>query len=181
MKKYIILTAMVAMLFGTIGSINAQDNNNGDARRQEMQTRQIERLVKDLKLEGEKKSQFEEIYKRYFEELAATRTQQTRENERDQKELTDEEATAKLNEVFARQAEQIQQQQLRLDIQKKYCAELSSILTPQQLLQVFRQQGERFGNRQGSRPQGGRGGFGGGPRGGFGGPAGGFGGPGGDF
>jgi Spy/CpxP family protein refolding chaperone len=181
MKKYIILTALVAMLFGTIGSINAQDNNNRDVRRQEMQTRQIERLVKDLKLEGEKKSQFEEIYKRYFEELAAARTQQTRENERDQKELTDEEATAKLNEVFARQAEQIQQQQLRLDIQKKYCAELSSILTPQQLLQVFRQQGERFGNRQGGRPQGGRGGFGGGPRGGFGSPAGGFGGPGGDF
>ena len=50
-------------------------------------------------------------------------------------EMTDEEATAQLTEVFARQAEQIQQSQLRLDIQKKYCAELSSVLTPQQLLQ----------------------------------------------
>lgn len=181
MKKTIFLTAMVAFLFGAISTINAQDDR--DARRQEMQTRQTERLIKDLKLDGEKKTQFETIYKRYLEELAATRPQQTRdrENERTKKDLSEEEATAKLNEIFSRQAEQVQQQQLRLDIQKKYCAELSSVLTPQQLLIVFQQQNARQGNRQGGPQQGGRGGFGGGgPRGGFGG-GGGFGGPGGDF
>ena len=169
MKKYIVLTVLAAFLFGAISTISAQNDNDRSARRQEMQTRMTERLVKDLKLEGEKKTQFETIYKRYLEELAATRNQ---------KDLTDEEATAKLNEVFAREAEQIQQQQLRLDIQKKYCAEFSSVLTPQQLLRVF-QQGNRMGNRQGGQ-QGGRGGFGGGQRGGFGG-GGGFGGPGGEF
>ena len=171
-----ILTAVVAFLLSTI-CVNAQDNRDRDSRRQEMQTRQTERLVKDLKLEGEKKTQFETIYKRYLEELAATRTEQNRERDDEKKDLTDEEATAKLNEVFARQAEQIQQQQLRLDIQKKYCAEFSAILTPQQLLRVFQQGGRQGGNRQGGR-QGNRGGFGGGPRGGFGGPGGG---PGGDF
>jgi len=173
---------MAALLFGAISTINAQNDNDRSARRQEMQTRMTERLVKDLKLEGEKKTQFEAIYKRYLEELAATRTEQNRDREADRskKDLTDEEATAKLNEVFAREAEQIQQQQLRLDIQKKYCAEFSSVLTPQQLLRVFQQQqGNRQGNRQGGQ-QGGRGGFGGGQRGGFGG-GGGFGGPGGEF
>lgn len=189
MKKNIIITAMVAFLFGAITTISAQDGNDRAARRQEMQTRMTERLVKDLKLEGEKKTQFESIYKRYLEELTATYTQPNRDQdaERTKKDLTDEEATAKLNEVFARQAEQIQQQQLRLDIQKKYCAEFSSILTPQQLLQVFQQpQGNRQGNRQGGRGNfnGPRGGFGGGGNfggGGFGGPGGGFGGPGGGF
>ena len=166
MKKQIILTALVAFLFGAISTANAQ-NDDRDARRQEMQARMTERLVRDLKLEGEKKTQFETIYKRYQDELAATRTQQNRERENDRNQnLTDEEATAKLNEVFARQAEQIQQQQLRLDIQKKYCAEFSGILTPQQLLQVF--QPMQGGQRQGGQRQGGRG-FGGGGGGGFGG------------
>ena len=121
------------------------------------------------------------IYERYLNELAATRTQQNRDRQAEQnkKDMSDAEATAKLNEQFARQAEQIQQQQLRLDIQKKYCAEFSSVLTPQQLLQVF--QPQQMFNRQGQQGgRGNRGGFGGGgPRGGFGGGGGGFGGPGG--
>ena len=171
MKKTIILTALVAFLFGSISTINAQD----DSRRQEFMARQTERLVRDLKLDGEKKTQFEAIYKRYQDELASTRQQQARQRDDDNsKNLSDEEATAKLTEIFARQAEQIQQQQRRLDIQQKYCAELSAILTPQQLLQVFQPQG-RQGGRQG---QGGRGGFGGGPRGGGFGGGGDFGGPG---
>ena len=69
MKKTIILTALVAFLFGTINTISAQD----DSRRQEFMARQTERLVKNLKLDGDKKTQFEAIYKRYQEELAATR------------------------------------------------------------------------------------------------------------
>ncbi|MCR5180612.1 MAG: hypothetical protein K6C30_05295 [Bacteroidaceae bacterium] len=167
MKK-IFLTTMIALLLGAVNTIQAQDNRSD--RRQEMQARQTERLVKELKLEGEKKTQFETIYARYQEELAATRQQQRRDDaDRSKKDLTDEEATAQLNAIFTRQAEQIQQQQLRLDIQKKYCAELSSVLTPQQLLTVFNQQGGRQGRQmQGRQMQGGArggagGGFGGGP------------------
>lgn len=182
MKRNIVLVALAALLMGAVSTVNAQEDNGRDARRQEFQARQTERLVKDLKLEGEKKTQFEAVYKRYQEELAATR-QQTRQRDEDdtKKELTDEEATAKVNEIFTRQEEQIQQQQLRLDIQKKYCAEFSTILTPQQLVRVFQQpQGNRQSGRSGFQQggRGGRGGFGGGPRGG--GFGGGFGG-GGDF
>ena len=176
MKKSIFILSLVAMTFGAIHNTNAQDRDDRSDRRAEMQARQTERLLKDLKLTDKQKPKFEEIYKRYQDELAATRKggrdQQTDTDKKD-KELTDAEATSQLNDLFTRQAEQIQQSQLRLDIQKKYCAELSSLLTPQQLLRVFRPQAAQ---RQGGGRQGGYGrrdGFGGGPRGGgFGGPGG---------
>lgn len=182
MKTNFRILAVVAMLFGFLHNTNAQDNNDRGARRQEMQARQTERLIRDLKLTDEQKGKFGPIYARYLEEMAATRTQQNRNRQNDNKDLSDEEATAQLNEQFARQAEQIQQQQLRLDIQKKYCAEFSAVLTPQQLLKVFQPQvGQQF-NRQGQQGgRGPRGGFGGGGRGGFGGPGGGGGFGGGDF
>ena len=179
MKKTLFFLAMVAMTFGTIGNTNAQDTNNRESRRAEMQARQTERLVKDLKLTDEQKPTFEATYKKYLEEMAATRTRTDRQNERSNrdKELTEEEATAQLKDLFTRQAEQIQQQQQRLDIQRKYCAELSSILTPQQLLRVFQtSQANRMAGQ--GRQGGSRGGFGGqgGPRGGGFGGQGGFGG-----
>ena len=175
MKKSIIIA--LAFIAAVCVNVNAQ-NNNRDSRRAEMQARMTERLIKDLKLTDEQKAKFEPIYANYQKELADLRQNQTREQaDQQKKELTDAEATAQLQKVFSRQAEQIQQSQLRLDIQKKYCAELSSVLTPQQLLRVFSPQMNR--GRQGNQ-QGGRGGqnFGGGRGGGFGGgpQGGGFGG-----
>ena len=194
MKKSIFILSMAAMLFGSINT-NAQDNNNRESRRAEMQTRQKERLVKDLKLTDEQRTTFEPIYENYQKELAALRPQHQQVDgetgasqqggKKEKEELTDAVATSRLQALFDRQAEQIQQSQQRLDIQKKYCAELSGVLTPQQLLRVFQPQQQRNGQRNGQRQGGPRGGFGGGqggPRGGFGGDRGGFGGgPQGDF
>lgn len=168
MKKAILMLALAAMTFANATQANAQ-NNDRDSRRAEMQARMTERLIKDMKLTDEQKAKFEPIYKNYLNELSAIRTQANRDqaSQDEKKDLTDAEASAQLQEVFTRQEEQIQQSQLRLDIQKKYCAELSSVLTPQQLLQVFRPQMGR-NNRQGGRGgQGfggnrGGGGFGGG-------------------
>ncbi|MBQ9285553.1 MAG: Spy/CpxP family protein refolding chaperone [Bacteroidaceae bacterium] len=178
MRKSIFLVAFAALTLGNAIDANAQNNNGRDNRRQEMQARMTEQLIKDLKLTDEQKAKFEPIYANYQKELAELRQNQNREQaeERNKKELTEAEATAKLQEVFTRQEQQIQQQQQRLDIQKKYCAELSGVLTPQQLLKVFQPQQNR--TRQGGQqgPRGG-GGFGGPRGGGFGG--GGFGGPGG--
>ena len=177
MKKIIIAIAVAILTFTGANNANAQNDNDRDARRQEMQARQTERLIKDLKLTDEQKEKFEPIYKRYLTELASARQSETRDQRADdeKKELTDEQATARVQEIFARQEQQIQQSQLRLDIQRKYCAEFSAVLTPQQLVRVFTPQMGRGNQRQGSR-----GGFGGGQRGGFGGaPRGGFGG--GDF
>lgn len=169
-----IALAVSAMCLPT--NTNAQDNGDREARRQEMMARQTERLMKDLKLTDEQKVEFEPIYQRYQAEMLAVR-QDAADNENvDAKSLTDEQAVAQLQKQFDREAEQIQQMQLRLEIQKKYCAEMSAVLTPQQLVRVFQQQRGRGGRdwQQGNQFQGGRG-----PRGGgFGGPRGGFGGPG---
>lgn len=181
MKKTIFATvlAIAGMMFTT--SVSAQDNDNRAARRAEFQARQTERLMKDLKLTDEQKQKFEPAYQRYLEELNATLSLDEANNrsQQDYDKLTDAEATEQLQQHFTRQEAQLLQQQTRLEIQKKYLAEFSAILTPQQLLRVFRPQNQRNGNdfrgRGGRGPRGGfgdgqRGGFGDGQRGGFGGP-----------
>lgn len=185
MKKVIFILSMAAMLFGSVNNTNAQDNRGREGRRAEMQARATERLIKDLKLSDEQKAKFEPIYQNYLKELSALRTerQQADENDSKKEELTDAVATSRLQAIFDRQAQQIQLSQQRLDIQKKYCAELSSILTPQQLLRVFRPQQNPNQRQQGRGGQGRGGDFGGGrgPRGGFGGQGGFGGGPQGDL
>ncbi|MBO4906785.1 MAG: hypothetical protein J5486_07115 [Bacteroidaceae bacterium] len=179
MKKTIFALALaIGALF--TNTLSAQESDNRDSRRAEYQARQTERLIKDLKLDDAKKQQFEPIYQRYLNELSATMPQRQAEERQRQNadNLSDAEATTQLQAMFDKQEQQIQQQQLRLEIQKKYLAEFSAILTPQQLLRVFTPQQRNRGGNGGGR-QGGRGprgdGFGGGPRGG------GFGGPGEDF
>ncbi|MBR1681939.1 MAG: hypothetical protein IJ767_00795 [Bacteroidaceae bacterium] len=184
MKKSIFTLALAAMLIGSVNNTNAQDNNGREGRRADMQARQTERLVKSLKLTDEQKAKFEPLYLDYQKELGALRPQrqkvdgqtgasaQEQSGKKAKEELTDAVATARLQEQFDRQAKEIELSQQRLDIQKKYCAEFSAFLTPQQLLKVFQPQEQQ--NRQ-RMQQGGRGGQGG-PRGGMGGGRGGFGG-----
>ena len=199
------LVALAAVTFGIHADTYAQDNNR-ENRRAEMQARQRERLVKELKLTDEQKPKFEETYTRYQSELASLRNQSEvdattgatlqkdsdsdKKDKKDKQELTDAEATARLQAYFDQQTAQLQRQQMRLDIQKKYCAEFSAFLSPQQIVKMFREgQRARGGNNRqaGGRNRGGRDGFGdgqrgGGPRGGFGGGnQGGFGGPGSGF
>ena len=76
------------------------------------------------------------------------------------KELTDEEATKRVDAFFAQQEEMIVQMQKRLEVQKQYRAEFAKILTPQQLAKVFsRSNGEgrmRNGSNGGSQWNGNR-------------------------
>ncbi|MCR5820397.1 MAG: hypothetical protein K6F94_05565 [Bacteroidaceae bacterium] len=162
MKKSLFAIMLAVVSFACVQTANAQDNR--DARRQEMQKKMMERVEKNIKLDDSKKAKFEEIYSRYQTELFSVRSDRQNARQRDEKKaekLTDDEATARLQAQFQRQAEQIQQQQTRLEIQKKYCAEFSSVLTPQQLVILYQPQQER-GNRQGGQRQGGQrqGGFG---------------------
>ncbi len=182
MKKSIFAVALAALSILSTNTVSAQSDNGREERRAEMRARQTERLVRDLKLTDEQKQQFEPVYQRYLNELQAAIPQEQREQGRDRNnpsDLTDSAATVQLQQLFDRQEQQLQQQQLRLEIQKKYLAEFSAFLTPQQLLRVFTPQqrnNNNQGRQQGNRGQ--RGGFGGGqggPRGGFGG------GDGGDF
>jgi len=181
MKKSIL---MVALMLGISTATFAQDENKSEDRakmRAEMVQKQAERLAKDFELKDDAKTSFIETFTKYQNELASgmenLRRSNNGEKSEEKKELTEEEATAKIQENFSRQETQIKAMQSRLETQKKYYAEFSKILTPQQLVKIFaqnRRDGQQRGGQrsEGNRQGGNRGGFGGGNRGGFGGPGG---------
>lgn len=179
MKTKSFFVALALSLIAT--SLSAQDNNNPQRgqRRQKMDTtemfnRQAERLVKQLKLEDEKKDVFTVLYLDY-QAARQNATHPKGEDDSDEridiKKLTDEQATQLIEKQFA-------QTEAQLTVDKEYYKKFLEILTPSQTAQIFIRQraGNRAGNMQGGqRPGGGRG------QGGQGGFGGGFGGPGGDF
>ncbi len=165
--------AFVALALVAV-SVSAQDNQQRGNRRQRMNTtemynRQAERLVKQFKLEDDKKDVFTVLYLDYqaARHNAAHPKGEEEQNQRvDVKKLTDEEAKTLVDKQFARTEAQ-------LAIDKEYYQKFLEILTPVQAAQVFVPSLSR-GNSDGN---GGRGGFGGGfPGGGGGFGGGGFGG-----
>ncbi|MDE7379014.1 MAG: hypothetical protein K2N13_08685 [Paraprevotella sp.] len=143
----------------------------------------VERLVKELNLQGDAKESFTKLYALYQEEMKAACPEKKNKDavgkrkKSDKKaELTAEEATRRMQGRFEREARRIEVQSKRLEIKKKYYAEFGKILSPEQLCKVF---APRHGNhrpagshQKGNHPKGKRpgrpGGQHGGPRGNFG-------------
>lgn len=181
MKKLFIVSALSFLFIGNVCAQQGQRSEEDRAQmRAEMIKRVAERSAKDFDLKGDAKEAFLTTFTAYQTEMFQTNQggmRQRGQEADEKKELSDEEANAKIQEQFTRQEEQISTMQKRLEIQKKYSAEFAKILTPQQVLKVLTPQ--RNNQRNGQRGQGdgqrGQGGFGGG----FGGGRGGFGGPGG--
>lgn len=181
MKKLFIVSALTFLFIGNVCAQQGQRSEEDRAQmRAEMIKRVAERSAKDFDLKGDAKEAFLTTFTAYQTEMFQTNMggmRQRGQEADEKKELSDEEANAKIQEQFTRQEEQIATMQKRLEIQKKYSAEFAKILTPQQVLKVLTPQ--RNNQRNGQRGQGdgqrGQGGFGGG----FGGGRGGFGGPGG--
>lgn len=183
MKK---IAFLVVALLATI-QVVAQDDSNRAERMQEMAKRQTERLVKEFNLQGEAADSFAVYFQAYQSEMFATmdgmRGQRQNADETDVKELTDEQAVAKLQENFTNQEKQLVMQFKRLEVQRKYYEKFQQWLSPKQIVRIMiPRQGQRRGDAQrgqGEGQRGNRGGWGG-NRGGFGGPGGpgGFGGPG---
>lgn len=192
MKKTIILVVL-ALLGST--AVCAQERMSEEERAKAIEERierSANRMAEELGLKAaDTKKAFVETYTAYQKEMFATNQMQGQRQERadreeEKKELSNEEASAKIKENFDRQEQQIATMQKRLEVQKKYAEEFAKVLTPQQVLKVLTpqrgngqrdQQQRRNGdnNRRGGNFEGGpRGGFGGGPGGGFGGPGGGF-------
>ena len=180
MKKLFIVSALTFLFVGNVCAQQGQRSEEDRAQmRAEMIKRVAERSAKDFDLKGDAKEAFLTTFTAYQTEMFQTNQggmRQRGQEADEKKELSDEEANAKIQEQFTRQEEQIATMQKRLEIQKKYSAEFAKILTPQQVLKLLTPQ--RNNQRNGQRGQGdgqrGQGGFGGGR--GFGG---GFGGPGG--
>ena len=192
MKKTIIVAALA--LLSSV-AVSAQERMSAEQREKAIAERigsAADRMAKDFDLKDDAKKSFVETYTAYQKEMFATNQnqgQRLEQNGRDgeKKELTKEDAEARIKQNFERQEQQIATMQKRLEVQKKYVEEFGKVLTPQQVLKVLnpqRGQGNRDqmrrngdGERRGNFEGGQRGGFGGGPRGGgFGGPGGGQGG-----
>ncbi len=180
MKRTMILMAAFAM-FSLSMSAQGQRQRLGAEEiaklRAEQVQKQADRLAKDLDLKDDAKANFVAMYTDYQNALADVRMVARDEDREDadadrdnrkEKDLTDEEATKRLEEVFARQEEQIEQSKKSLEVTREYYAKFKETLTPQQLLKVFSQQ-----QRGGRGGRGGQGGEQGGPMGGQGGPMGG--------
>lgn len=192
MKKTIIVAALA--LLSSV-AVSAQERMSAEQREKAIAERigsAADRMAKDFDLKEDAKKSFVETYTAYQKEMFATNQnqgQRLEQNGRDgeKKELTKEEAEARIKQNFERQEQQIATMQKRLEVQKKYAEEFGKVLTPQQVLKVLNPQRGQQGGRDQMRRQGNgdnqrRGGFEGGPRGGgFGGGnrGGGFGGPGG--
>lgn len=183
-----ILAAVLALTGLT--SVGAQEQTNDAERAKGIAARiekSAERLAAEFGLKDEAKSGFVSLYTAYQQEMFATnqvRGRSAGSDEADgsaQKNLTDEEAAAKLQEHLARQEQQAATLQKRTEVQKRYSEEFSKMLTPAQVYRVImpqrgRGRGQRDGQQgsgqrgrfEGDGPRGGfGGGFGGGPRGGF--------------
>ena len=192
MKKTIIVAALA--LLSSV-AVSAQERMSAEQREKAIAERigsAADRMAKDFDLKEDAKKSFVETYTAYQKEMFATNQnqgQRLEQNGRDdeKKELTKEDAEARIKQNFERQEQQIATMQKRLEVQKKYAEEFGKVLTPQQVLKVLNPQRGQQGGRDQLRRQGNgdnqrRGGFEGGPRGGgFGGGnrGGGFGGPGG--
>ncbi len=173
-----LLVMMLAMtsVFPVVAQQNAEEERG--SRRTEMSQKYAERLADDLKLKDASKAAFLKTFQQYQAELQTvgrnTRADELAERKSDKKEVTDAEATAQIKNSFARQEQTIKQMQQRLEIQKKYYAEFSKTLTPQQLKKIFVQSRRPMQMGQRGQSMGGqRGGF---NRGGMRGPGGDFGG-----
>ena len=182
MKNFFIVSVFFVF---SLGRVCAQEESSEEERtkmRTEMIQRNAERLAKNFVLKGDVKISFMTTYAAYQTEMFETNQRSSRQRfseEEEKKELSDEEANAKIQEQFTRQAEQIATMQKRLDIQKKYCTEFAKMLTPQQVFKVLTpQRNNQRGQQQRSQNenQRGQGWQGGAGRSGFGGPGGGFGG-----
>ena len=173
MKKFVLFFAAAIM---TCSNMQAQRRQMSQEELEKMRTervqRQTENMSKELKLEGEAKTAFETTYSKYLTELNEANPIETDRRNRDEEtkaeKMTDEECYAKIKENLERQEKQIAQSQKRLEITKKYMAELLPTLSAQQLYKVFGERQRNFGgapNFNGQRGNFGGGNFGGGQRG----------------
>lgn len=161
MRKLIIALALFTL---TASAAMAQSADHAQ-RRTEMILKQAERFAGEWGLEGEKRTNFITLYSEYQAKVMATYTAPQQNNDEPQKELTDEEAKAKVEAYFSQQEDDIAARLARYQVQKEYYEHFAAILTPQQLARIFTQ--PRRGQGGGRPGQGGRGGYRGNGQGGF--------------
>lgn len=188
MKKVLLVFVVAIMASSSVLAQRQQASAEERAQRQaERIQQQTERMSKELGLSDDVKAEFETIYKQYQQELMDAMGQDQRNQRQEMKraeQMSDEECYQKIKDNLTQQEKQIEQSQKRLEITKKYMAQLITKLSAQQMYKVFGQRQQNWGGQNGQNGQmqrnwngqggyggqrGGQGGYGGGQRGGFGG------------
>lgn len=180
MKKMLTLMALCLLACGQMMAQDESKSENREAKRAELIAKSGERLAKTFGLESAARDSFLAVYTQYQTEMFGTnartdkREAKTDKEGEDKKELTDAQATERIEANFKKQEAQVEQLRARLDIQKRYYARFQQMLTPAQTLKaMFPQRPRPLGGGQQGGQGNRRGGFGGpGGRGGFGGPEG---------
>lgn len=166
-------------LSGLVSSLAAQERNSADIERrmEERMNKQAERLADEFGLKDTSRADFMAMYKKYQQDVMKHRLaemQQQEGNAKKETEMTDEEATARIQAEFDRKAQAIVDAYNTLEVEKKYYEEFSKTLSPKQLMKIFAPLRNPRGARN-MQPRGGRNGDSAGGRG-FGGMQDGFGG-----
>ncbi len=186
MKKMFVYAAMAVFMSGAMPVQAQSEKQNCDkAIGCEGKGKQrVERLIRELDLQGDAKESFIKLYVLYQKEMKAACPEKKNKDVAGKKkkgdkkkELTEKETARRMQERFDREARRIEIQSKRLEIKKKYYAEFGKILSPEQLCKVFAPKHGKHrpagSHRKGNHPKGNRpgrpGGQHGGPRGNFGG------------
>lgn len=129
MKRMLIVAALSLMAVGQVQAQDEQTDESREAKRTELIAKSGERLAKSFSLEGDAKESFLATYAAYQKEMFATNERRERPAEarrqdgEGKKELTDEQATERIEANLKRQEQQAGQLQKRVEIQKRYYAE----------------------------------------------------------
>ena len=112
MKRMLIIAALGLMAVGQVQAQDEQTDESREAKRTELIAKSGERLAKSFSLEGDAKESFLATYAAYQKEMFATngRRERTAEARRQdgegKKELTDEQATERIEANLKRQEQQ---------------------------------------------------------------------------
>lgn len=151
MKKLFLL-GMAALMSA---ALMAQNDNSQDMTK--MMQQHAEQVAKSIDLKGDAKTEFEHLYMQYTTELMGSfgRRQNRQPGEeraerqgKKKEEMTTEEANQRLQDIIEQQERQAADAQRRVEVTKKYIAEFSKTLTPQQVVKVM-QGGGQMRQRQG--------------------------------
>jgi len=142
---------LVSLLF--CSTLAAQALDKGDGLRDKIMQVQMGQIISGLKLDGQRSEQFQAIYIRYFNEMAATESKPDNYMRADS--ITDAQAEQAIQGEFAAAKKS-------LHIREKYYDEFRSVLSPSEIYrmyaierQVRRRVMQESGHRMGQNSQGG--------------------------
>ena len=149
MKSNFLFAVLTAFLLSSPLTIFGQNEQKSKGQQnrptfEQVEQKQCNRMVKELMLDDVTSAKFIPIYKQYLEDIKACKLSKYKRNmkERDNKVA---QTDADIEKMIKDQFEQTRRM---VDIQEKYYIDLQKILTPKQILKIYRPMSQRmFGGK----------------------------------